>query len=110
MSPPEYPPSARAAQIQGEVAVDIQIDREGNVIEAKADSGHRLLQKYAQENIRAWKFRRYGSSVTYPFRHRITYSYRLEGIPIYPVHYGVVTLRMPDRVEVVSPPMALQID
>jgi TonB family protein len=40
---PSYPPSARAQRVSGVVAVQVTIDEEGNVIAAKAISGHPLL-------------------------------------------------------------------
>jgi protein TonB len=40
---PPYPPIAKAANVQGTVAVQIVIDEQGHVISAKAASGHPLL-------------------------------------------------------------------
>ena len=40
---PPYPPIAKAAGVQGTVAVQIVIDEQGRVISAKATSGHPLL-------------------------------------------------------------------
>ncbi|MBV9928819.1 MAG: energy transducer TonB [Acidobacteria bacterium] len=40
---PPYPPIAKAAGVQGTVAVQIVIDEQGKVISAKAASGHPLL-------------------------------------------------------------------
>lgn len=44
---PPYPPIARAANMQGTVAVQIVIDEQGRVISAKATSGPPLLQNAA---------------------------------------------------------------
>lgn len=44
---PDYPPRARAAHVAGTVVVQITIDEEGNVIFARAVSGHPLLQEAA---------------------------------------------------------------
>jgi TonB family protein len=41
---PEYPEIARAAKASGNVEVQIVVDERGNVIDAKAISGHPLLQ------------------------------------------------------------------
>ncbi len=41
---PEYPDIARAAGASGSVSVEVTIDEAGNVISAKAISGHPLLQ------------------------------------------------------------------
>jgi protein TonB len=40
---PPYPPIAKAANVQGTVAVQIVIDEQGHVISAKATGGHPLL-------------------------------------------------------------------
>jgi TonB family protein len=47
MPPPEYPAIARQAHASGAVTVEIMIDEGGNVIAAKAVSGHPLLQAAA---------------------------------------------------------------
>ena len=51
-----YPVVARAAQIQGAVDVKISIDSQGKVSSAFATSGHPLLKKSAEKNIRTWRF------------------------------------------------------
>ena len=44
---PAYPPIARAAHASGTVVVQVLIDENGNVISARAVSGHPLLQAVA---------------------------------------------------------------
>jgi protein TonB len=44
---PPYPPIARAAGLQGPVAVQIVVDEQGRVIQAKATTGNPLLQNAA---------------------------------------------------------------
>ncbi|HVG39319.1 MAG TPA: energy transducer TonB [Pyrinomonadaceae bacterium] len=44
---PAYPPIARTARVSGPVVVQIIVDTDGKVIEAKALSGHALLQQAA---------------------------------------------------------------
>ncbi len=44
---PEYPKAAKAVKAAGEVNVQVIIDKKGNVIEAKAVSGHPLLRANA---------------------------------------------------------------
>jgi TonB family protein len=53
---PAYPEIARTAQVGGSVEVRITIDEEGNVVEARAISGHPLLQPAAVSAARAAKF------------------------------------------------------
>lgn len=45
---PTYPPMARSIRVQGTVIVQVLIDEKGNVISAKATSGHPLLIPEAQ--------------------------------------------------------------
>ena len=44
---PPYPPLAKAAHVQGAVTVQFLIDEQGHVLNAKATSGHPLLQQAA---------------------------------------------------------------
>lgn len=53
---PVYPPLAKAARISGSVVVEVTIDEEGNVISARAVSGHPLLKDAAVAAAREWKF------------------------------------------------------
>ena len=48
LPPPSYPPIARSTRTQGTVIVQVLIDEEGKVIQAKATSGHVLLVPAAQ--------------------------------------------------------------
>jgi TonB family protein len=53
---PAYPPLALKAKISGKVGVEIIVDEGGNVIWAKASSGHPLLREAAVEAARQWKY------------------------------------------------------
>jgi TonB family protein len=53
---PPYPPIARAAHASGNVAVEVTIDEGGNVIAARAVSGHPLLQAASVAAARNAKF------------------------------------------------------
>jgi|ERR1043166_233405 TonB family protein len=53
---PAYPPIARAAHASGTVVVQVIIDEEGNVISARAVSGHPLLQAVCVAAARGAKF------------------------------------------------------
>jgi len=52
----EYPEIARAAKASGTVTVDVIVDEAGNVVAAKAVSGHPLLQAAAVKAARQAKF------------------------------------------------------
>jgi TonB family protein len=54
--PPTYPAIAKAAGAQGPVTVQIVVNEAGDVISAKANSGHPLLQAAAVDAARQWKF------------------------------------------------------
>lgn len=53
---PQYPPVAREAHTQGDVTVQIVVDRAGNVSDAKAISGPTVLRPAAVEAVRGWKY------------------------------------------------------
>jgi len=53
---PPYPPVAKAARASGTVTVQVTIDENGNVISARAVSGHPLLQAAAVQAARSAKF------------------------------------------------------
>jgi TonB family protein len=55
---PLYPAIAGAAQATGDVIVEVIIDEEGDVISARALSGHPLLRDAAVEAAQKWKFRK----------------------------------------------------
>ena len=55
-APPFYPPLAKTARIQGPVVVEVTVDEEGDVLSARAISGHPLLKEGALNAARAWKF------------------------------------------------------
>ena len=53
---PEYPPLARQARIWGTVVVNAVIDEHGNVVQARALSGHPLLIPAALKAVQQWKY------------------------------------------------------
>jgi TonB family protein len=53
---PAYPPLAKAARISGAVVVEVTLDEEGNVVAARALSGHPLLKDAAVSAAREWRF------------------------------------------------------
>ena len=56
MVKPEYPAEAKASGASGTVNVEVIIDEEGNITNAKAVSGHELLRKSSEEAALASKF------------------------------------------------------
>jgi protein TonB len=53
---PPYPPIAKAAHASGNVTVEVTIDEDGNVVAARAVSGHPLLQAASVAAARSAKF------------------------------------------------------
>jgi Ca-activated chloride channel family protein len=53
---PIYPPSARDSGAQGKVVVEVLIDEQGKVVEARAVSGHAFLQQAAVQAARQARF------------------------------------------------------
>ena len=56
MPRPDYPPEARAARASGTVVVQVTIDEYGNVISARAVSGHQMLHNAAVNAARQARF------------------------------------------------------
>ncbi|MEO7674877.1 MAG: energy transducer TonB [Pyrinomonadaceae bacterium] len=69
---PAYPPIAKQMRASGEVRVQIAVDERGNVISARAVSGHPLLRQSAETAARRSKIRSNGQSelgeLVYNFR------------------------------------------
>lgn len=57
MVTPMYSPIAQRSNIEGRVTVDVELDAEGNVVEAKATAGHQLLRGSAEDAARKSKFK-----------------------------------------------------
>jgi TonB family protein len=53
---PAYPPQAKAENISGAVIVEVTINEEGDVMSARAVSGHPMLKDAAVAAAREWKF------------------------------------------------------
>jgi len=71
-----YNEYARVAHIDGDVTLDVAVDAAGNVTNAGAVSGPRILSDGALQNVRRWTFENPSRS---PLSQRITYEYRIEG-------------------------------
>jgi len=54
--PPEYPPLAKMARIEGDVILNATIDEDGKVTNLEVASGHPLLLKAALDAVRQWKY------------------------------------------------------
>lgn len=54
--PPQYPELARRMHVSGTVVVQLTIQPDGSVSDAKVLSGHALLGPAAQQAVKRWKF------------------------------------------------------
>jgi TonB family protein len=54
---PEYPPEARARNVEGEVVLHATIDTEGKISQVQVLSGDDLLAKSAVEAVRQWIYK-----------------------------------------------------
>jgi TonB family protein len=54
---PPYPPIARAKRISGTVFVDVRVNSEGKVVEAKVVMGHELLREHARKAALGFRFK-----------------------------------------------------
>jgi TonB family protein len=103
---PAYPPLAEQARIEGTVKVGVTVDETGAVAKATGISGQPMLLAAAVENVKTWRFTPIkGKSSVFV----ITYEFRIEGQEVYaPVGCPKVKLDLPVKVEVSSPPIAVQ--
>jgi TonB family protein len=56
---PEYPAEARSANVQGVIALDIVVGRDGSVASMRALNGPDVLARAAMDALRWWKFEPY---------------------------------------------------
>jgi len=53
---PIYPEIAKRMKISGEVKLEVTVDADGKVKDAKAVSGNHILGEAAEDAVRKWKF------------------------------------------------------
>jgi len=56
---PVYPPEARKAKLEGTIALDIVVGRDGSVVSMHALNGPDILARAAMDALRWWKFEPY---------------------------------------------------
>ena len=95
----EYPLVARNARITGDVVIVAEIDAGGHVSIPSAPTGHPLLSKAAEENVKTWRFQSGRESEM-----RITYHFKLDD-NVKPTNYYQTrtAVDLPDSVTVVAP-------
>jgi TonB family protein len=56
MTPPSYPPIARAARVEGNVEIQFDVDDSGHVVDSFVAKGHPMLTSAAEQVVRTWQF------------------------------------------------------
>jgi protein TonB len=77
---PEYPARARLWHIEGEIQVELTIDRNGSVRRVHALSGNATLAQAAEEAARQWKYAPYtgNDQVVFPAVTRVQFKFNSE--------------------------------
>jgi TonB family protein len=95
---PLYPSLARMARIQGDIVVSALVGTDGHVIGVpNAPSGHPLLAKAAEENIKTWRFQ---SGVEGEVK--ITYHFKMQGKPTYGYPETICEFDFPDSITIIT--------
>jgi len=99
----EYPRLAALAQISGTVVLRVRIDSAGEVLSATGRSGHPILIKAAEANIKLWRFSA-GRSSGQKAESEIdfTYVFELKGVSDAPRPCSGLTYEYPNRVTITS--------
>jgi len=101
---PTYPVLARTAGVVGDMDAEFTLDSEGNVTSVEITSGHPLLKRVTEENIRTWKFKLPTEGGMDGRRFKTRFSYKLSGrwVPESKVPKLTVTFDSFDHVEITS--------
>lgn len=76
---PEYPPKARLWHIEGEVLVELTIDRNGDVQKVRSLSGNAILLHAAEDAVRQWKYSpATNNQVPVPTVTRVRFNFKLD--------------------------------
>jgi protein TonB len=54
---PDYPEHARRARLEGDVVLEVVVDREGEVESVRVLSGNEIFRRSAVEAVRRWRYR-----------------------------------------------------
>jgi TonB family protein len=98
-----YPSYARMARAEGIVVVRVTLDHAGDVANAVAISGPRLLVPEAESNARKWKFRPNARAAAV-----IVYHFRIADGACYDGNRSLFLLRHQNLAEIVSCQEVLQ--
>jgi TonB family protein len=100
---PEYPVLAQQARIAGTVVIRVRINIDGTVANADAVTGHPLLRKAAEQNIKLWRFAKPGENASGDdLEFSYTYVFQLKGVSSESHPSAELTYEYPDKVTVTS--------
>jgi len=76
---PVYPDEAQQAGIEGNVVLEVTIEKNGELSMAKVISGHKLLQQAALDAVKQWRFANTGNT---PVTIQLTLAFTLDSDPV----------------------------
>lgn len=95
----QYPQLARMARIQGDVVAVALVGTDGHVVGVpNAPTGHPLLAKAAEENIKTWRFQQGVEEEV-----KVTYHFKIDEKPGPSYSPGTCKFDLPDSVTVTVP-------
>lgn len=93
---PVYPTTAKAVRVVGDVFVDVEINRKGEVTSVQHVNAHPLLRKVVEEAASRWKFspaleseKKRRVRLTFAFRIVGEKTSRFDGTPIFHPPYKI---------------------
>ena len=92
-----YESFARKTGIAGDVKLQVDVGEAGTVVEERVISGHPLLLKEAEKNIKLWRFK-----AGHPTSFSVTYEFRLVEPRIDKDPFPEISYDLPFRVRVTS--------
>jgi TonB family protein len=105
---PLYPPIIRTAGLSGDYYVDVEINRSGKVISAKALRAPKLMQKVIEEAAGQWQFapdpngqKNRKVQLTFSFRRMPLKTSNFEGTPVF---YPPYRIEVRDSTEIINNP------
>ncbi len=93
----DYPEVARSARVQGRVVLQLRVSRDGRAMSVAATSGHPILRRSAEENVKTWVFEGGEESEL-----EVEYEFRLEEPKVYYRPPTTTTFELPSKVLVVT--------
>jgi TonB family protein len=109
LRPLGYPAIARAAAVAGTVSLQLKVDKQGRVVQARASGAHPMLCLATEESVKTWRFNPeyFRWILKRPLTRETTlnmeFEYRFEGKPSEQESTQII-LQLPKRVIVITQP------